>query len=58
MEDSPCTDMEIDIFRRLKEEFPANVGLVVQAYLKRTLQDIKNLKSIHDPGQPCKFEGM
>lgn len=49
MEDSPCTDMEIEIFRRLKEEFPANVGLVVQAYLKRTLQDIKDLKDINDP---------
>jgi proline dehydrogenase len=52
MEDSPCTDMEIEIYRRLKEEFPANVGLVVQAYLKRTLQDIKNLKSLHSPENP------
>ncbi|MGB3210738.1 MAG: proline dehydrogenase family protein [Desulforhopalus sp.] len=52
MEDSPCTDMSIDIFRKLKEEFPANVGLVVQAYLKRTLQDIKNLKDISSPEHP------
>jgi proline dehydrogenase len=47
MEDSPCTDMEIELFRKLWEEFPANVGLVVQAYLKRTLQDIKDLKEIN-----------
>ncbi len=43
MEDSPCTDMEIEIFRRLKAEFPKNVGLVLQAYLKRTLGDIENM---------------
>jgi len=52
MEDSPCTDMEIEIFRRLKEEFPNSVGLVVQAYMKRTLEDIKNLKSIHSADSP------
>ena len=27
MEDSPCTDDEIELFRKLKTEFPANVGL-------------------------------
>ncbi|MBM3421622.1 MAG: proline dehydrogenase, partial [Bacteroidetes bacterium] len=32
MEDSPCTDLEIDLFQRLKAEFPSNVGLVLQAY--------------------------
>ncbi len=48
MEDSPCTDMEIDIYRRIKEEFPNNVGLVVQCYLKRTHQDIKDLTDINN----------
>ncbi len=52
MEDSPCTDMEIDIFRKLKKEFPAHVGLVVQAYLKRTRQDIENLKDLNTPEHP------
>ena len=52
MEDSPCTDMEIDIFRKLKKEFPAHVGLVVQAYLKRTRQDIENLKDLNSPEHP------
>lgn len=46
MEDSPCTDDSIELFRRIKEEFPENVGLVVQAYLKRTYQDIEDLKDI------------
>ena len=48
MEDSPCTDLEIELFRKLKKEFPTNVGLVFQAYMKRTLDDIKKLEDIHD----------
>ncbi len=55
MEDSPCTDMEIDIYRRLKAEFPKNVGLVVQAYLKRTYQDINNLMDIHSTDTPLNY---
>jgi len=43
MEDSQCTDMEIELYSRLKTEFPENVGLVFQAYLKRTLDDLKML---------------
>lgn len=52
MEDSPCTEMELDLYRKLKAEFPANVGLVVQAYLKRTRKDIEDLKDIHTAQHP------
>ncbi|CAG37221.1 proline dehydrogenase family protein [Desulfotalea psychrophila] len=52
MEDSPCTDMSIDLLRRLKEEFPENVGLVLQACLKRTLADIKALAVLNSPEVP------
>ena len=55
MEDSPCTDREIDLFRKLKTEFPGHVGLVLQAYLRRTLDDIKNLENIHSPEAPLNF---
>lgn len=55
MEDSPCTDMEIELFRKIKAEFPENVGLVFQSYLKRTHQDIKNLKDIHSDEFPLNF---
>jgi proline dehydrogenase len=55
MEDSPCTDMEIELFRRLKAEFPGNVGLVVQAYLKRTLNDIKGLSDLNGEKYPLNF---
>lgn len=55
MEDSPCTDREIELFRKLKNEFPKNVGLVVQAYLKRTLDDLKNLMDIHSEENPLNY---
>ncbi len=55
MEDSQCTDMEIELFRKLKKEFPKNVGLVVQAYMRRTLGDLKNLADIHSAEIPLNF---
>jgi len=55
MEDSPCTDLEIEIFRKLKMEFPANVGLVIQAYLKRTLQDIEDMLYLNTLKNPLNF---
>ncbi len=55
MEDSQCTDLEIELFRKLKNEFPRNVGLVFQAYLKRTLDDIKNLMDLHSDDNPINY---
>jgi len=55
MEDSQCVDLEIDLFRKLKKEFPKNVGLVLQAYLKRTGSDIKNLIDIHSKDTPINY---
>lgn len=55
MEDSPCTDDEIILFRRLKQEFPDNVGLVIQAYLKRTLKDIEGMMDLNTPEHPLNF---
>ena len=55
MEDSECTSNELEIFRRLKTEFPNRVGIVVQAYLHRTLDDIKNLLDLHSLDAPLNF---
>ncbi len=55
MEDSPCTTLEIELFRRLKVEFPSSVGLVVQAYMKRTLDDIKGLSDLNSEAAPLSF---
>lgn len=46
MEDSGCVDLENDLYNRLRAEFPKNVGLVLQAYLRRTLNDIKTFHAI------------
>jgi len=40
MEDSPTTDATIAMYLRLREKYD-NVGIVIQAYLKRTLNDVK-----------------
>lgn len=55
MEDSPCTDLEIELFRRLKTEYPANVGLVLQAYLKRTYSDIEAMFDLNTPEIPLSY---
>ncbi len=55
MEDSQCVDLEIELFRKLRKEFPKNVGLVLQAYLKRTMQDIKDMMDMHSEDNPLNF---
>ncbi|MBU0765846.1 MAG: proline dehydrogenase family protein [Bacteroidetes bacterium] len=55
MEDSQCVDLEIELFRKIKKEFPGNVGLVFQAYLKRTLTDIENLLDINSEEIPVNY---
>jgi len=55
MEDSSCTDMEIELYRRLHAEFPRNVGLVVQAYLKRTIGDLEKMLDMNTPEVPTSY---
>jgi proline dehydrogenase len=55
MEDSSCTDDEIELFRRLKAEYPLNVGLVIQAYLRRTLKDLEQMLDLNSPDIPVSF---
>jgi len=42
MEDTPVTTRTLAIYRRLREEFP-NAGVVIQAYLRRSENDIREL---------------
>lgn len=42
MEDSSCTDDTLAIYRRVRKEYD-NVGTVIQAYLKRTRNDVRQL---------------
>ncbi|KAA3610424.1 MAG: proline dehydrogenase [Calditrichaeota bacterium] len=43
MEDNTVTTTTIEMFLKLKKEFEGHVGTVLQAYLKRTLDDIEHL---------------
>jgi proline dehydrogenase len=55
MEDSQCVDLEIELFRKLKKEFPENVGLVLQAYLHRTLDDVNDMMDMHSDENPLNY---
>jgi proline dehydrogenase len=55
MEDSQCVDLEIELYRKLKAEFPAHVGLVVQAYLKRTIKDLQNMMDMQTDEIPLNY---
>jgi proline dehydrogenase len=53
MEDSPFTDKTIQLFLQLRKEF-SNVGIVLQSYLKRTLDDVKMLNQNGGHYRLCK----
>jgi proline dehydrogenase len=53
MEDSPYTDLTIDVYKRIYEEYK-NVGVVLQAYLKRTSNDTVLLNKIGTNYRLCK----
>ncbi len=55
MEDSQCVDREIGLYRRLKQEFPLSVGLVLQAYLRRTFADLSSMMDLHTAEAPLNF---
>lgn len=55
MEDSQCVDLEIELFRKLKAEFPKTVGLVLQAYLKRTRKDLENMLDLNSKEIPVNY---
>lgn len=53
MEDHTCTDDTLEIFRRLHEDYD-NVGVVLQARLRRTLADIGSLLPLKPDVRLCK----
>jgi proline dehydrogenase len=46
MEDSSTTDETLQLYRELRDEGYENVGVVLQAYLRRTLDDIAELGNV------------
>lgn len=55
MEDSQCVDVELRLFKKLKMEFSGHVGLVIQAYLRRTLDDLVDFSNFPSNGHPLNF---
>lgn len=55
MEDSQCVDNEMEIYRELQQKYPENVGLVIQAYMRRTKNDLIKLDSLNLNGIPLNF---
>jgi proline dehydrogenase len=54
MEDSSTTSETLAIYRRLRSEGLDNVGVVLQAYMKRTLADIAGLADLRPNVRVCK----
>jgi proline dehydrogenase len=53
MEDSSATQDTLDIYTRLRRDYD-NVGTVVQAYLRRTQDDVRGLLASHTNLRICK----
>jgi proline dehydrogenase len=53
MEDSPYTDLTIEVYKRIYEEY-SNVGIVLQAYLKRSYNDTIVLNKLGTNYRLCK----
>jgi proline dehydrogenase len=53
MEDSPFTEATIRVYKKLHEKI-GNVGIVLQAYLKRTVDDVEKLNKLGTNYRLCK----
>jgi proline dehydrogenase len=54
MEDSSTTTETLQLYRELREEGLDNVGVVLQAYLRRTIRDIRDLAPLRPNVRLCK----
>ena len=54
MEDSSTTDDTLRLYRELREEGHENLGIVLQAMLRRTLDDVRSLADLRPSVRLCK----
>ena len=54
MEDSTTTDETLRLYRELRESGHDNVGVVLQSYLRRTLDDVRDLADLRPNVRLCK----
>ena len=53
MEDSSCTSETFEIYRKLRQDY-TNLGVVIQAYLRRTADDVERLADLSPNYRLCK----
>jgi proline dehydrogenase len=54
MEDSSTTDETLRLYRELREAGHENLGVVLQAYLRRSLDDVRSLADLRPSVRLCK----
>lgn len=54
MEDTPYTDSTLEIYKSIYKDYPNNVGVVIQSYLRRTIDDIQSLMAMKANLRLCK----
>jgi proline dehydrogenase len=54
MEDSSTTDETLQLYRELREAGHENIGVVLQAMLRRTLEDVRSLADLRPSVRLCK----
>jgi len=54
MENSPYTDKTLDLYRKLRADGFENVGIVLQAYMRRSIDDVKSLVDLKPSIRLCK----
>jgi len=54
MEDTSTTDETLRLYRELREDGVENVGIVLQAYLRRTVDDVQQLAELRPNVRLCK----
>lgn len=54
MENAPYTSKTLDIYKKIRDEGYDNIGFVIQAYLKRSMDDLKDLAHYKPSTRLCK----
>ncbi|MFM7774133.1 MAG: proline dehydrogenase family protein [Candidatus Kapaibacterium sp.] len=54
MENSPYTTRTLDLYKKMRAEGFTNIGVVIQAYMRRSADDIKDLAAMNADVRLCK----
>lgn len=54
MENSPYTTMTLDLYKKLRDSGLDNVGIVIQSYMRRSMEDVKSLLDYKPNIRLCK----